>query len=823
MFGQLKEVWGRLSPFGRVVVASLFTSLVLYGGSKSSSPPRGGPLMLTARRDAELRIEGGIDLRSPGAPSSLSETDTMARNWNRRGAWRDSMQFDFHDGWVFPWGSNHFSRVEVVSSGEIWPRWNDTNAIASVGVPLAIPPGEDVFSHSFTPSNSYLFVWSQAYANRFASCPIDASIELMRNGDVVVATNGVTEHVARTLPFAHDGYGQDVEWVAANFTNATEILAAGYASWVDAQVGEGLTNGLYKFTATFPEDPPEAVRLWVGGFSVAVTNAGDYVFLLEKGVEYEYGTEPFQADVECSSADDVAQARSLSAAPEGETAGVWRADGGVWRFVAESPGLPGSFIWLPTLCGSPDIGHMYPGDDGIGLFAGLTDWRGGEGFVSFSWSGNAGHATFSPPDAQSTYVTFDSFPSWREETLSVTAAFGTNTLVSTLDMTYGTNDAPQVYMSLSLPQTVLKDCLGTGSVSFTSDVATNGVLKLMGMSNADKVRLWYDSGMTQRLMFGEEWQAGDFEGFYFFVEGIEGSANTNDVAISFVWLEDGSAARVDVADMTVAECGDVIFPSAPDTGLVVLKGAPVVFKVDLKPHGAVLGDNDVDVDWDVGQLRSDGTWEGWRRVADLVDGLSYTYFTETGGIFKVKATVHCGGAQSVSHSRWQFDEPQTTGLSKRGDILPFGVVDEQWQLNLRNAALGSLGSTAYSFGSILPAQFGYSMIKRNEWKCNIFVAHQICFIGLAVPHNETLFHTYPPVANDWACSDSVSGWEYLGTQILLQPGYVVGSPSAFGSGHCGIVDFDGNAIAAGANNVNRKFEHWLSESTGYHKVEEVEE
>ena len=57
-------------------------------------------------------------------------------------------------------------------------------------------------------------------------------------------------YLPRELPFPHVGFGQDDEWVAANFTNATEILAVGYPQWVDAQVGEGLTNGLYKFTAT---------------------------------------------------------------------------------------------------------------------------------------------------------------------------------------------------------------------------------------------------------------------------------------------------------------------------------------------------------------------------------------------------------------------------------------------------------------------------------------------------------------------------------------------------------------------------------------------
>ena len=142
-----------------------------------------------------------------------------------------------------------------------------------------------------TDRNSYVFAWTNAVIGRVSreavanAETIDASIELFRNGDIAITTNGVTELRPRELPFPRDGYGQDDEWVTANFTNATEILAVGYPQWVDAQVGEGLTNGLYKFTATVPDDPPETIQLVVGDYSVAVTNAGEYVFLLEKGVE----------------------------------------------------------------------------------------------------------------------------------------------------------------------------------------------------------------------------------------------------------------------------------------------------------------------------------------------------------------------------------------------------------------------------------------------------------------------------------------------------------------------------------------------------------
>ena len=117
--------------------------------------------------------------------------------------------------------------------------------------------GLTTFGYEFTPSNSYRFVWNDAAINRDTNNLVTASIELFRNGDHAVEIDGEGVVVTqRVLPFAHNGFGQDDEWVAANFTNATEILAVGYPQWVDAQVGEGLTNGLYKLTVNVADDPP---------------------------------------------------------------------------------------------------------------------------------------------------------------------------------------------------------------------------------------------------------------------------------------------------------------------------------------------------------------------------------------------------------------------------------------------------------------------------------------------------------------------------------------------------------------------------------------
>ena len=285
-----------------------------------------------------------------------------------------------------------------------------------------------------TDRNSYVFAWTNAVIGRVLqeyaanAETMNASIELFRNGDVAVTTNGVTELTPRILPFPHDGYGQDDEWVAANFTNATEILAMGYPQWVDAQVGENLTNGLYKFTVTVPEAPPETVQLVVGDYSVAVTNSGNYFFLMEKGVDYQYGTIPFLTNVLYSAVDDVPQTR-CGVLETDEHLRTWTVDGGYGREPQKNVAL-GRVWWLPLFFGSPDVRHIGPGDGPITFTANFADCRI-EPSASYSWSASNG-LTVHSPNSKATQISVDSMPSWAQAEINVTATIGSNTLVSTL-------------------------------------------------------------------------------------------------------------------------------------------------------------------------------------------------------------------------------------------------------------------------------------------------------------------------------------------------------------------------------------------------------
>ena len=512
-FARLLSIWRSLTAFGRVAVCSFLLIGVLVGGDKTNGvnnlPPQqmmspmaqqGHGFLLTG-----LLVNGNLANVMNLAQPQTTFAERKTANWNIRGAWKDSFWLDFEGGWVFPWGTNHLSSVEVVSYGQVWATPFDTNAVASAGAPFEIVPGLTTFAYEFTPSNSYRFVWTGAAINRDTNNLVAAALELFRNGDVSVTTNGIATLLPRTLPFPHSGFGQDDEWVTANFTNAAEILAVGYPQWVNDQVGEGLTNGLYKLSVTVAGDPPETTFLFVGDLSVAVTNAGEYVFLLEKGPAYDLTVFPPSSNVTITAVDDVPTMRGTpmmrSAWSWGD--GTWSVDMG--EFVCDYyPGMPSAVCWwLPWLCGSPDVVHIGPSDPQMEFVAQVFDCVHPEN-ATFEWEVSEGLVA-STPYAQSTLVTAVDIPSWSSVSMSVTAFFSSiGNLTSSLGFTVGTNATPQAGVSVSVPRVMFQnddddncdgivdyemvnfgnvltnaeDDIVKGSVVFRSDVLTNGTVRI---------------------------------------------------------------------------------------------------------------------------------------------------------------------------------------------------------------------------------------------------------------------------------------------------------------------------------------------------------
>ena len=752
------------------------------------------------------------------SPRASATMPFRAASWNRRGAWNDSFRYAFSGDWEFPFSTGHLDRVEVCSQGRIIPYYGSSNVIASVGVPLEIVNPITSFGCGPTDHNSYIFSWTNAVVRRVLHEDVanaetmDASIEFFRTGDIAVTTNCITTLIPRVLPFPHDGFGQDAEWVSGNFTNATEILAVGYPQWVDAQVGENLTNGLYKFTVTVPDVPPETIQLIVGDYSVAVTNSGDYVFLLEKGIDYQYGTIPFQPNVMYSAVDDVPQTRGNLRSQETDgPIHAWTVDGG-YGINAQTNATLGIVWWMPFFFGSPDVPHLGPDDNPLTFTANFSDCRVAPA-ASYSWAASEG-ITISSPSAKSTQISADSMPSWAEASVSVTATIGEHELHSDLyGFSYGFNDTPQVHLSLNVPNAILLNSnavdvakIATAGWNFSSDVPTSGVVTVSCLFGCDRIEC---EGLLGT------WEISDTNEFSVtsHIQGILTSAAVGDVALQAVFTS-GDMLKSETKLLTVVRAKDVVIPAAPGNGLVVLKNTPVSMLLECEPSGA---GTCLTTTWHTRRLKSDGTHEQWCPIVSNQVGVVAGFIPTQGGIYQVRAlaSVTAGGTDERFYV-WDADEDPVVGLKKKGDIEAFGVCDEQCQIDLRNQALAYVGQAQYTKRGEVPAQYGFSELGRYDWKCNIFVAHMAIRAGLTIPHNSHLFSVYAPVANDWANGTGIEGWEFLGRDICVQPGYVVGHPATTGSGHCGIVDFDGCAIGAGEFTVNRKYKKWLDGTSGFH-------
>ena len=521
-FARMLSIWRSLTAFGRFVVCSFLLIGILIGGDKTNSVPpnMNSPLPQMQMQQGGAFLTGFTGLTGfVGAGNLVNFVNTVqttpvqcdfaerkAANWNVRGAWKDSFWLPFEDGWVFPWGTNHLSGVEVVSCGQIWPTPFDTNAVASAGVPFEIVPRLTTFDYEFTPSNSYRFVWNGAAINRDTNNLVSAALELFRNGDVSVTTNGVAAYLPRVLPFPHNGFGQDDEWVTANFTNATEILAVGYPQWVDAQVGEGQTNGLYKFTATIPDDPPETVQLVVGDLSVAVTNAGEYVFLLEKGIEYSFGAGFHVPGIEYDIADDVPSEPLRILRSNGGSAApwTWTVDGG-WSILQEPTGLfNGIVLMMPVLQGTPDVAHLWPEDFPATFTAVLSDCASPES-VTYEWTSDGDVWDIATPHQATTVVSPRSMPNYATGGLSVSATIRNRTLTSSLlGVSYGTNSFPSVGLSVCYPSvTFLNDDYRSDrvyplDVVVASDVPTSGVVTVTHTGDDDHL-IYTNAALTGSL------------------------------------------------------------------------------------------------------------------------------------------------------------------------------------------------------------------------------------------------------------------------------------------------------------------------------------
>jgi hypothetical protein len=257
----------------------------------------------------------------------------------------------------------------------------------------------------------------------------------------------------------------------------------------------------------------------------------------------------------------------------------------------------------------------------------------------------------------------------------------------------------------------------------------------------------------------------------------------------------------------------------PNTGVVVTKGDSITICIDgtsQNPPSIATGQPV----WKSRQLKGDGSYTDWQQFGT---GPRFNFTTTTSGIFQVEAVFFADDAHAVKYVR-KRDELKTSngpmGPGKKGDPDAFGVCDTQMQVSIRNEADRYLGSPAYASTVTIPPEYGFSgfgITGNAVIRCNIFVAHRCCAVGATVPAINGVFHSYPPLANQWAgvestshipfnFSTAISGWPILSAGTYPQPGFIIAHPVPSDAGHCAIIDYDGGGIGAGVSGtVNKNY------------------
>ena len=638
--------------------------------------------------------------------------------------------------------------------------------------------------------------------------------------------DGIDPHPA---VYDGNGYGTSDLWVQCSFTNAAEILAEGYESYVSRTCTAPMLRGaLPSGTSIHPEldffcleavvsELPVAGRaLIVAGLNRVVVNVpGTYRFFLERGTSHVLRTDaPWLVTFRC---DD-----------------PWP------EIVQPQTGKDGLVTWPASgIHVAPSTHHYYSTGEECKFWADCLDCFDGNA-SSWDWSSACPDLAFDTPHASSCTVQWTGQNcSWGTASFVVSCTANGQTLSTNIWVTFGSHTTPQPHLSASFPaaffvndddddgngvvdwedQTALNDDdIVPFTVAFSADDSMTGELTIETLGSASGFRAWTDSSKSSSVELPATFSIDTPTStatwtIYFEAQTPSGSVGGAHLRATFDRSDGGAYAIADCLS-TAVEVGDVIVPTAPSSGLAVLAGTNVAMRVVVSPVNAA---SLVETDWETAKRKSDGSYHEWVRVETGASGTQFSCPFPTGGVYKVHAFAHTSFSQRESvylrNGKGPLDYP---------DIEPenhIGVATTQTQLALREFAVGQLGNTAFAKAAFLPSLNGFSAVKATKWKCNAFAAYCAISVGQSVPvqRGNPPFSSYPPLANDWANGESIAGWTFLGTGIDPEPGWICGHPSPNPHGHVGIVDYDGYCVAAGKYEVNRKFEDFLDGTSGYSK------
>ncbi len=420
-------------------------------------------------------------------------------------------------------------------------------------------------------------------------------------------------------PFVSDGdcFGQGDGWVVATFANASEILPLGYANWVDREVGQGLQNGYYKLIVTVTNALSNPSCLTVGSRHVVVTNAGDYVFLLGKGIRYGLDVWPDPSVAAFVALDDIGAqySRGLQRTSTTVSGGSWSEDGGSLTLITPSTGTMGCVLWMPRLSVSPVNWSPSQGDPSETFTAVLSDYSPLLLSPSYAWSSENSSASIASPASVTTLMTArqDMVP-MTDVSARLTVSFGGEQLQSEfIFRENGTEDPCNI--AIDFPDTLFlddddddndgipdygvrldqNDDIGEGRIVFSSPESVSGTISVERIAGSAS-EVYCDESCSVQLREGMTWDL-DRRSFWSLpirVVAFGKSRTYESEEIKFRWQPDGGLAQTAVCRYTVVSpVAEPICTEWTTNGsrrrvvnpCGVAVGSDAVFKAQVEPRG----------------------------------------------------------------------------------------------------------------------------------------------------------------------------------------------------------------------------------------------
>lgn len=250
---------------------------------------------------------------------------------------------------------------------------------------------------------------------------------------------------------------------------------------------------------------------------------------------------------------------------------------------------------------------------------------------------------------------------------------------------------------------------------------------------------------------------------------------------------------------------------------------------------------DATFEWQARRVMLDGNFEAWTALGP--NGAPYhlpeqTVYVNNEGCYQLQLAVILPDTTKIEMPytrRWNarsiIDSHGTIALSGQvGKPDYFGVANDSIAMDIRNRAKAWLGSTQYSVDAQMitnpnPPTGLWNPSTLGASKCNIFVNHVSNYVGNFTPYwvRHLIFCAAPLARQDWFTDPSANvdlntyGWPFCATGRFPSPGMAISTDhggTGTGSGHVGILDYDGSWINAGKKSVN-KFIFLDDPSSGY--------